>query len=81
MDKVRSYRRINKEEWRQLLIALGMPQEPSGVIFGQSGRAGQRWVEEGGTDIPLCVEVCARLMLKHGIDNPVDLLKIPRVKK
>jgi hypothetical protein len=75
-------RPLTRNTWRKLIADAGLSQVRSATTFGYSGRVGQYWAKDPtgatteGMAVPLAVEICIRLMAKHGFTDPEQLLDL-----
>jgi hypothetical protein len=75
IDAVEAHKPVSAQEWQEMLVTLELPQRVSGQIFGASKRTGESWAA-GRSQVGLCVEIVARLMIQLGLENPLDLLSL-----
>jgi hypothetical protein len=65
---------MTPEQFRLAIERLGLSQVRAARLFGANERSARRWAT-GETDIPIPVELCLKLMVRHDV-SPAEALKM-----
>jgi len=66
---------MTPKQFKAALERVGLSHQKAGILFGKSGRTGQRWAD-GDYPIPEYVENFLKYMVKHGI-TASDIVEEP----